>query len=230
MSNNKRVYKTRCKHGHVYNPENTGYRRDSKARFCRTCQNEWCLRYRLRKLQEQQLSLQVTSTQQPTKSKINAEQAHQIREVYQQYQELMLKQATNAVSGDSNAYDANNVIELAPITMERLAIAYGVSRNTISLILRNLTHHDPNYDPNAHVIKLLGQTVAVKSGAKGERSGTAKLTKIKVRNIRQALASGDKSGAELAREYRVSRMTISDIKHGKRWKSVIVTNSSNANI
>ena len=217
--NSKRVYKTCCKHGHAYNLENTGYRGDSKARFCRICQNGWGLRYRLRKLQEQQQPQQVVTT----KNKLNTVQVRQIREAYQHYQELMLKPPANA--SDTNVYDATNAVE-PPITMERLAVAYGVSRNTISLILRNLTHHDPNYDPKAHVVKLLGQTVVVKSGAKGERSGTAKLTKIKVGKIRQALASGEKNGAELAREYGVSRMTISDIKHGKRWKAVSAGSSS----
>lgn len=55
----------------------------------------------------------------------------------------------------------------------------------------------------------------------GERSGTAKLTEAKVREIKQRLAAGA-SQHPLAREFGISRSLIQAIKAGKVWAHVAV--------
>ena len=51
----------------------------------------------------------------------------------------------------------------------------------------------------------------------GEANGKAKLTEAQVRDIKARQASGERQ-ADLAREYGVSRPTISNIIRGKRWR------------
>jgi hypothetical protein len=53
----------------------------------------------------------------------------------------------------------------------------------------------------------------------GEHNNNAKFTDQDVREIRQALASGETGGA-LARRYGVSKSTISLIRNGHRWPHV----------
>lgn len=52
--------------------------------------------------------------------------------------------------------------------------------------------------------------------AKGERHSQAVLTETQVKEIKSAIGSGA-HGSELARQYGVAPMTISDIKKGRTW-------------
>lgn len=56
-------------------------------------------------------------------------------------------------------------------------------------------------------------------GAKGERSGTAKLTDEQVREIRARVAGGEVQRA-VARSYGVGPMAVSRIVRGERWGHV----------
>lgn len=55
------------------------------------------------------------------------------------------------------------------------------------------------------------------TNAKGERNGSSKLTEQQVREIR----ASDKRNCELAKIYNVNPVTISQIRHYIKWKSVI---------
>ena len=63
------------------------------------------------------------------------------------------------------------------------------------------------------------QMIERRRSAKGSRRPNARLTESTVQGIKAALAGGT-SGAQLAREHRVSAMTISDIARGKTWTHV----------
>lgn len=57
------------------------------------------------------------------------------------------------------------------------------------------------------------------SPAKGEQNSSARFTKEQVLSIRVRLKKGEK-GADIAREYKVHRNSIYDIKSRKTWKHV----------
>lgn len=52
----------------------------------------------------------------------------------------------------------------------------------------------------------------------GERVGSAKLTKMEVLEIREALAGGLRIQRKLAKKYNISRAQICRIKNNKEWK------------
>lgn len=56
--------------------------------------------------------------------------------------------------------------------------------------------------------------------ARGERSGTAKLTYNQVAEIREKFKSGNFSQRELAKYYHVHHMAICNIVHNRTWKQV----------
>jgi hypothetical protein len=56
---------------------------------------------------------------------------------------------------------------------------------------------------------------------KGERSGTAKLTEVVVKEIRERYATGKFSYPDLAKWFGVSKMTICLIVNRKRWAHVV---------
>jgi HNH endonuclease len=51
----------------------------------------------------------------------------------------------------------------------------------------------------------------------GERHWKAKLTEAQVREIKKRLHRGDELMREIAEDFGVSRLTISNIKHGRNW-------------
>lgn len=70
---------------------------------------------------------------------------------------------------------------------------------------------------NPHHMQLsTRQAVAKNNARKGEHHGAAKLTAQKVRRIRRQLTKGSKVG-ELAKQYGVSHVAISHIKHRRTW-------------
>ena len=215
-----------CKHGHEFTPENTGYSRsggrDKQTRFCRACHHASSSAYVQKKRQTPASEFVKATT-----AKLTMEQARQIRQAYskQQWSEPLPPNAAalldidiNGNSSDSGTGgEGRSLLSLLPlpIAMESLAVAYGVGKTTINGIIHNTLYHDHDYDP----VTALSERV-VRYGARGEKSGVAKLTNAKVRKIKQELASGEKRAVELAREYGVTSTTISDIKRGKLWKSV----------
>ena len=56
--------------------------------------------------------------------------------------------------------------------------------------------------------------------ARGERSGKAKLTEEKVKNIRKEYSSGNTAKVKLAEKYGVTRQAISLVINSKRWARV----------
>ncbi|MBA7592021.1 hypothetical protein ES708_34193 [subsurface metagenome] len=58
--------------------------------------------------------------------------------------------------------------------------------------------------------------------SKGEKHGMAKLTNKQVRKIKRDLREGTHGiGVFLAREFNVTPTTISAIKYGRNWRSVV---------
>lgn len=96
---------------------------------------------------------------------------------------------------------------LAGVTLQHLAEKYGVHVRTIEAIAKGTTW------------KHLGlEAVPTRRGA--ERPGS-KLTEEDIHLIRARIQTGE-SISEVARDYRVSRTTISNIWEGKTWKHVPV--------
>lgn len=64
-----------------------------------------------------------------------------------------------------------------------------------------------------------GSRIHPETIVRGERTGAAKLTDAEARAIKAALQTGAR-GAQLARQYHVSKSIVSMIKQGKTWKHV----------
>lgn len=63
----------------------------------------------------------------------------------------------------------------------------------------------------------------LRAAKKGVRGPGAKLDADKVREIKRRLAAPEKAScAALGREYEVSPLTISDIKHGRTWRDITI--------
>ncbi|MFB6236967.1 MAG: hypothetical protein ABEH81_01215 [Halopenitus sp.] len=71
---------------------------------------------------------------------------------------------------------------------------------------------------NPNHLELGGRKVEIKD--RGELHGNSKLTREEVEQLKKELESGAKTQTELAEEYGVSRMQVSNIKRGVNWSHV----------
>jgi len=81
--------------------------------------------------------------------------------------------------------------------------------------LENLEYCTPS-ENILHFIRVLGDP----NRAYGEKSGKAKLTNDKVREIRQLYATGQYWQLDLARQYSISRSALGAIVHYRTWRHI----------
>lgn len=72
------------------------------------------------------------------------------------------------------------------------------------------------------VRRKISESNSGKEGLKGESNGSAKLTEEQVRKIKMLLASGVKVD-DITKQFRMSRGAIGNIKSGRSWSHVILT-------
>jgi hypothetical protein len=117
------------------------------------------------------------------------------------------------IRGQWSILERDQVIEIVNLlaggmSQYEIAAIYGVDQCTISLIHQNKIWKDvPRPLPYQREIP------------RGEKIGTAKLGEMEVREIKQALATGERP-SHLAKRYGVSVPAITKIRDGKSWTHI----------
>lgn len=94
----------------------------------------------------------------------------------------------------------------------QLGTRFHVSGTTIWKIVNNLTWHDPHYTPPVK------PPHGMVSGGRGAANGNARLTWEQVHLIRHRYATGGITQTQLAAEYGVQKMTLSEIIRNVAWR------------
>lgn len=89
-------------------------------------------------------------------------------------------------------------------TYEEWGQEYGVSKHPPRLVLQNLVHHDPNYDPSTRLTKV-------------ERRPLRKLNRDQVREIRELRMKIYEGAASVGRRYNVTGSAIANILKNRTW-------------
>jgi group I intron endonuclease len=126
------------------------------------------------------------------------------------------KSGENSPVAKLNWKDANTIRAdyiTGNISVDELAKKYNVYKSTIYYIIMNKIWIDPNYD-----ITEAEKIAARNKVPTGERNSQAKLTQIKVNQIRAEILANPKIiDGDLAKKYNISRPSITYIRQNKTW-------------